>query len=358
MVSPSYHTLNEIISQPDAWTDALAELKRQEAALQAFFRQYQPQQLLYVGCGSPFFLARTASSISRALTGIDSQAHPSSDIWLFPDQTLSKGRSSAMVVISRSGETTEVMHAIERYREMGNQAVVAVTCYENSTLVKNVQLALLARAGQEVGLAQTRSFTSMLILTQGLIHTFAGKSLSSRFHDLPALGQALIEKYRAFAEQFGGGMHRFQRFFFLGGGSLYGLSCEIMLKMKEMSLSPSEAYHFLEFRHGPMSMVNSETLVVGFVSEAATTYETAVLTEMRQKGATVLAVTPAELPSESVDHQIHLPPGLTDLERGPLYLPVLHLMIYQHTLQKGLNPDLPHNLTAVIELDGAKNKHS
>jgi glutamine---fructose-6-phosphate transaminase (isomerizing) len=350
-MNTSYITLDEILSQPHAWQDALDELNRQSDMLRQLGQQ-QVDDLLFVGCGSPYFMARSAASMARALTGLPAEAHPASDIWLFPEQTLSANRSRLVVVISRSGETTETMRAVEKLSAQANQTIAAVTCYEASTLAKSIESVLLARAGQEVGLAQTRSFTSMLILTQSLIHAVGGRSLGTHMHSLPSLAQGMINQYGDFAEEFGRSMSkRFNRIFFLGGGALYGLACEAMLKMKEMSLSLSEAYHTMEFRHGPMSMANEETLIVGLVSENATAFETAVLSEMRQKGATVLAVTPTSLPAESADHQIVLPGGFSDVERGPLYLPVLHLIIYYHTVQKGLNPDLPHNLTAVINLD-------
>jgi glucosamine--fructose-6-phosphate aminotransferase (isomerizing) len=74
-----------------------------------------------------------------------------------------------------------------------------------------------------------------------------------------------------------------------------------MLKMKEMSLSYAEAYHFLEFRHGPMSMVNGSTLIVGLLSQAAYEHELALLREMRGLGARVLAITPNEIEAGEVD---------------------------------------------------------
>ena len=59
------------------------------------------------------------------------------------------------------------------------------------------------------------------------------------------------------------------KFFFLGSDALYGIACEAMLKMKEMSLAYSEAYHTLEFRHGPMSMVDgADSLVIGLITSA------------------------------------------------------------------------------------------
>jgi glucosamine--fructose-6-phosphate aminotransferase (isomerizing) len=119
---PTYHTLNEITQQPMAWEGALRELERQNLALHSLFQLHPTKQLLYVGCGSPYFLARSAASLSRALTGIDAQAHPGSNVWLFTAQTLVQAQDNLFVAISRSGETTEVMKAIEAYRAHGGAA--------------------------------------------------------------------------------------------------------------------------------------------------------------------------------------------------------------------------------------------
>jgi glucosamine--fructose-6-phosphate aminotransferase (isomerizing) len=124
-----------------------------------------------------------------------------------------------------------------------------------------------------------------------------------------------------------------------------------MLKMKEMSLSYAEAFQFLEFRHGPMSMVNGNTLIVGLLSETAFEHELRLLLEMRGLGAKVFAITPIDLSQHQVDHQVVLPAGYTDLERGALYLPLVQLMAFYHAVSKSLNPDQPHNLTAVVSLD-------
>src|SRR5690606_13567687 len=85
---------------------------------------------------------------------------------------------------------------------------------------------------------------------------------------------------------------RFQRVFYLGSGALYGLACEAMLKMKEMSLTHAEAFHTLEFRHGPKSMVDSETLIVGLL-DGQNEIELAVIEEMRALGATTITLSQA-----------------------------------------------------------------
>jgi glucosamine--fructose-6-phosphate aminotransferase (isomerizing) len=65
--------------------------------------------------------------------------------------------------------------------------------------------------------------------------------------------------------------------------------------MKEMSLSISKAFHFMEFRHSPMLMVNERALIVGLLAETARAYELAVLQEMRAPGAQTLALTELQL---------------------------------------------------------------
>ena len=73
------------------------------------------------------------------------------------------------------------------------------------------------------------------------------------------------------------------------------------MKMKEMSLSYSEAFHFLEFRHSPLSMVSPQTMIEGLVSGAALDSEAAVLAEMRALGAAVLAITAVTLPRQCAE---------------------------------------------------------
>ena len=143
-----------------------------------------------------------------------------------------------------------------------------------------------------------------------------------------------------------------QRFFFLGNGPLFGLACEAMLKMKEMSLSYSEAYHTLEFRHGPKSMADGSALVIGLLSPNGLAQELAVLSDMQVLGARRMAITEsaADLAPGAAGEQVFLQSGLSQANRIVLYLPVLQLLAYQRAMAKGLDPDGPRNLTAVVTL--------
>jgi glucosamine--fructose-6-phosphate aminotransferase (isomerizing) len=113
--------------------------------------------------------------------------------------------------------------------------------------------------------------------------------------------------------------------------------------MKEMTLTHSEPFHFLEFRHGPMSMVNQHAVVVGMLSDANRVHEEQVLSEMKMLGGTVASL-------GELDANVEFKSGIPESVRGVLYLPVLQLMAFYRSIAKELNPDRPQNLTAVVKL--------
>jgi glucosamine--fructose-6-phosphate aminotransferase (isomerizing) len=198
--------------------------------------------------------------------------------------------------------------------------------------------------GQEESMAQTRSFASMFVAVSVFCARMAGQDdLLEPMSKLPQAGDWLIDKYESFAKELGENLD-FDRFYFLGSGIRYGLACEANLKMKEMTLTNSEPFHFLEFRHGPMSMVNGNTVVVGMLSDANRFHEARVLAEMKMLGAAVAVL------GES-DADVELESQIPESVRGVLYLPVLQLMAFHRAVAKGLNPDRPNNLTAVVKLE-------
>jgi glucosamine--fructose-6-phosphate aminotransferase (isomerizing) len=160
---------------------------------------------------------------------------------------------------------------------------------------------------------------------------------------LPEVGNWVIGNYESYAKEIGENLS-FDRFYFLGSGIRYGLACETNLKMKEMTLTHSEPFHVLEFRHGPMSMVNEKAVVVGMLSDVNRVHEAKVLSEMKMLGGTVSSLGEA-------DADVSFKSQIPEQVRGVLYLPVLQLMAFYRSVAKGLNPDRPENLTAVIKLD-------
>jgi glucosamine--fructose-6-phosphate aminotransferase (isomerizing) len=251
--------------------------------------------------------------------------------------------SQLLVAISRSGTTTETVRAVEKFKKEKRGDVIVISNYDE-VLSQFGDVNIIIPNGQEESVAQTRSFASMFVAVTAMCARMAGRDdLVDAMSALPEAGHRLMRDFEPVAREIGENLN-FDRFYFLGSGIRYGLACEVNLKMKEMTLTHSEPFHFLEFRHGPMSMVNENTVVIGMVSESNLSHEKAVLNEMQALGGkiVVLAESDADVSFES---------QIPEQVRGVLYLPALQLMAYYRSLAKGLNPDRPTNLTAVIKLD-------
>lgn len=343
------HTYSEILSQPEVWAAALKHAGKAHTAWRSLLSNAK-RPLIFLGCGSTYYLALSIAALFRRLTAHPAIALPSGEFLYRREDFLGKRAPRSvrplMIVVSRSGETSESVRAAQQYREEGGH-VLAVTTRPASTLTTVAEETLLLPEAQEESVAQTRSFTSMFVGLNALAVLLGGhRTLWQRMQKtLPQAGKQVLERYASLAQQLGEDL-ALERFYFLGSGWQYGLASEASLKMKEISLSHSEPFHFLEFRHGPMSMVNEHTLIFGLLSDTATA-EAEVLQEMQKLGARLLSLgkAPAQV---AFDTQLPLEGG------GTLYLPVLQLTAYHRALAKGLDPDHPHNLQAVVTLDFSK----
>ncbi len=349
METKGQHTFNEIMSQPAIWAKVVESFYPTQATILGTWNELRPANVLFIGCGSTFYLSQAAASLFQGLTGVPAKACPSSELLLFPSMTLTQPGQTLLVAISRSGTTTETLEAVNRFRNMGGLAVWAISCYRESGLAQTSDLTLLAESAHEHSIAQTRSFSSMLLLAKALAATVAGEDVSI-LDGLPNVLRQLMEQYESLARQLGSRVD-LERIFFLGSGLQYGIANEAMLKMKEMSLTNSEAFHFLEFRHGPMSMANEQALVVGLVSDKARAHEEQVLSQMKGLGAWIFGLNTTDHSSchDLVRFRLAAPPWAL----LALYLPLLQFMAYYRAISKGLDPDNPNNLEAVVSLDSA-----
>ena len=332
-----FATYREIKSQTEAWAQALDVICKVQLPNADNY-----DQVIFTGCGSTYYLSLASAALYQVLTGRVSRAIPGGEL-LLNTKTILANKKILLAAISRSGTTTETVKAVEKFKADKHGDVLVISNYDE-VLSHMADINIVIPKGQEESVAQTRSFASMYVAATGFAARMAGRNdLLDRMPSLPETGERLIQKFEHAARQIGENLD-FDRFYFLGSGIQYGLACEVNLKMKEMTLTHSEPFHFLEFRHGPMSMVNEKAVVVGLVSESNFNHEKAVLNEMQAFGGKTVA-----LGESGVD--IAFDSGIPEGVRGVLYLPVVQLMAFYRSLAKGLNPDRPNNLSAVINLD-------
>jgi glucosamine--fructose-6-phosphate aminotransferase (isomerizing) len=346
-------TLREILSQPQAWEESLHRFKSSPALDKILAATAARTEWLFVGCGTSFYLAEAAAASWNLLTGMPARAVAASDILLFPTLSLPRTADLQAVVISRSGSTSEAVRAATFLRSVKRVATLGVTCSPDSPLESVCELTIQLSSAEEKSIVMTRSFTSMLLVLQYLAAVKSGaaaacaslEAIAGRFES--ALSP-LSERLETFTEK-----HSFADYVFLGQGPFQGIVHEASLKLTEMSCSYSQAYHTLEFRHGPKAIVSPATCLTFFISESGKAAECEVLAEMKELGGIVVAV--CNRANETIrsssdlilEFDLDLPEFAT---LAPSIVPA-QLMGCYAGIKKGLNPDSPRNLSRVVLLD-------
>ena len=253
-----------------------------------------------VGCGTSHYIARAYAARREAAAVGETDAFAASE---FPPR-----RSyDAVVAISRSGTTTEVLQVLER---TGTGATsVVLTAERDAPAVSAADRSVVLDFADERSVVQTRFATSAL----ALLRAHLGEDLSG----------AVADAERALEADLPAGLERFDRFVFLGHGWTVGIAEEAALKLREAALASTEAYPAMEYRHGPISLADERSLAWILASP-----DPAVADDVAATGATVREASMDPMAELVLVHRVAM--ALADA--------------------RGLDPDHPRNLTRSVVL--------
>lgn len=349
---PGEHTLSEILSQPQIWSETEAQL-RESRLLERFAGLYSPRSpWLFVGCGSSYYLSRLIAALWTKHFYIPATGVPASELLFAPEETLRRLGAEQIVLMSRSGETTEVLRAAEILQKHKTVQTLGVTCNAQSPLETLCTHTFKLNWADEKSTVMTRSFTAILLAFQRLGLQFVGDDqFSAALDRLPQQGQAWLDKHARKIREFAA-RKKFKDYVFLGQGAHYWLTQEAGLKVTEMSSSYAQVYHSMEFRHGPRSIAGPDTLITFYISEAAAAEEELLVKELKQLGAATCVIANRATPElkKHSDLLIELALDGPEFARYPVTAIPAHLLGTAIGLRKGLNPDAPKNLTRAVVL--------
>jgi fructoselysine-6-P-deglycase FrlB-like protein len=296
---PSRHVSTEIADQPTAWARA-AKLGPTEHVRQAL--PERGQRVAVIGCGTSYFMAQSFAYLRERSGDGETDAFPASE---FPT-----GRSyEALVALTRSGTTTEVLRLLESVQSETRPRTVAITADPSTPVVELADHHVILDFADEKSVVQTRFATTSLALWRAWL----GEDLTA----VVTQGQAALTDplpRRAIDSS---------QFTFLGSGMSVGIANEAALKLREASQSWTESYSAMEFRHGPISVVGRSSTVWIFGPPPP-----GLLEDLRATGAYV--------ESSGLD-------PMADLIRAQLLAVTL-------ADAKGLNPDEPRHLSRSVLL--------
>jgi glucosamine--fructose-6-phosphate aminotransferase (isomerizing) len=279
--------------------------------------------------------------------------------WRYRNPVLTK--DTLVVGISQSGETRDTIHAIRLAREHGARTV-AITNMMGTQITQEVEKVLYTRAGLEMSVAATKTFTAQVALLYLLglkladvRRTLPGEEIARLLAEVDALPgkiSAYLNGHHPIEEI---AQRHYRKPFFLYLGRHIGLPVclEGALKLKEISYIPTEAYSAGEMKHGPIALLDPETPVVCIATESHV-YDKVVsnIQEVRARGAEVIAI--ATDGNEDIQHHaddvIYVPRTHPFLQ-APLAVIPLQLLAYRIARLRGLNVDQPRNLAKTVTVE-------
>ncbi|MBA2381497.1 MAG: SIS domain-containing protein, partial [Chloroflexi bacterium] len=222
------------------------------------------ERIVVTGAGSSFYLAQAVAAAARQSTHRPYSAAPLSEILLRPGGVLLAGAlvTQPVIVISRSGSTSEAVRVVEEMRALGHPTI-AVTCRAESPMANLADVSLVSPAGDEEAIVMTRSFASMLALLLRLVADVASDSeLAADLDQMPGHWPEAQAAADVGARL---GATDWSRIVILGGGGAAPIAVEWALKLTETTQVPTFSCEPLEFRHGPISLCEPGVLVVALL---------------------------------------------------------------------------------------------
>jgi len=320
------------------------------------------RRIVILACGTAYHAGVAGRYVIEEWARVPVE-HDIASEWRYRNPVLDK--NTLVIGISQSGETRDTIDAMVLARKQGARTM-AITNMMGSQITREVDSVLYTRAGLEMGVAASKTFTAQV----ALLYLIALKLAQVRetlpkdeIESLIAEVQLLPEKIAQFLQDADDGVHpiddiaerHYDKPFFLYLGRNIGLPIclEGALKLKEISYIPTEAYSAGEMKHGPIALLDSETPVV-VVATDSHVYDKVVsnIQETRARGAQVIAI--ATDGNEDIQHHaddvIYVPKTNEYLQAVLAVLP-LQLLAYRIARLRGLNVDQPRNLAKTVTVE-------
>ncbi len=269
-------------------------------------------------------------------------------------------KNTLFITISQSGETADTLAALRGAKEAGYLGSLCICNVPESSLVRESDVALMTRAGPEIGVASTKAFTTQLVAFRLLTLAFARrrgmtsereKALVDELHALPRQVEVVLELSDAIQEMANGFAEK-ENALFLGRGVFYPIALEGALKLKEISYIHAEAYPAGELKHGPLALVDEDMPVVCALPDDVLLEKVlSNLQEVRARGGELFLFSDRTVNIE-LDHYQNL--TLDDIfpTTAPIVYSIpLQLLSYHVAVLKGTDVDQPRNLAKSVTVE-------
>jgi glucosamine--fructose-6-phosphate aminotransferase (isomerizing) len=339
--------LKEIHEQPQVARELLHLLDGSPEVVNLVEKMKKARHLYFIACGTSYHAALIGSVYFAQLAG--RAAIPVLAPQFSAQYAPAVGYEDVGVFVSQSGETKDVLNALEMAESRG-MACYGLANVIGSTLTKATSFCLPLCCGYEISVPATKTFTNQVVTFLYLAYRMTGRD-THELERIPELMEATMDAIDSQVESIARDINKWNDMYCLGYGATYPIALEGALKLKEITYAHCEGMLSTEFKHGPLSAVSKGFPIIFVAGPNDVPLIISGVNEVKVRGAhTIVIAEDDPRLRANADDVIALPKS--DVNISPLLgvLP-LQMLSYHMSVMRGFDPDFPRNLSKTLTVD-------
>lgn len=304
----------------------------------------------FLGCGSSYSICKSSEASYRIRTCMPANSFAAGDLLINHAAYEKLMKDTLLVIPSRSGSTSEVVLAAKSLVEETGTACISICARKDSELSHIQSLCLEIPWAFDESVCQTGTVTNLYLANLLLIGIIINDvPLLRDLDSVINMGDSYIKQVNPTIEKIVE-CEEWEKVIVLADSELAGIAEEGALAFNEICRLPSNYYHVLDVRHGPMVLVDNATLAIVMCSPDDFSYQKDLVCDLKSRGAVVVTVSDGQNTSWGSDYSITVPSFANYGVYGIPFIFVPQLLSYYKALKRGVNPDAPEGLNPWIKL--------
>ncbi|MBQ6335128.1 MAG: glutamine--fructose-6-phosphate transaminase (isomerizing) [Erysipelotrichaceae bacterium] len=338
-------TLRGRLTEDDVVVDELDELDLDWKDL---------KRVYFVACGTAYHACLSAAMQMQHLTSLNVYCFPASE-FRYGEPYLDK--KCLCIFVSQSGETADTIAAV-KLAVQAKARTIGIVNVLGSSMSRMTDICLYTCAGPEISVASTKAYTTQLVLLNCLVLAIckridgskADRKMIAELKNLPDLIRDVL-KYDEQIKKLAKLLSDKNDVYFIGRQHDYPVALEGSLKLKEISYIHADAYYAGELKHGPIALIEKDTVVIAVATEAKIAAKTiSNIQETLARGSKVILLTSDQIETEGFEHVIRLKTISQALMPVEIII-ILQLFAYHTAVMKGCDIDKPRNLAKSVTVE-------
>lgn len=349
----AHNMLKEIYEIPSAINNLLKRYYTKNKIIKTFPKDFfkHIKAIHFVGCGTAYHAGCVGKFLFEKFD-FQSEAYIASEL-IYDKKQIDK--NALYIFVSQSGETTDTINALKKVKNNGGKTL-AVVNVENSSITAESDFVLYTFAGNELAIASTKAFNNQIALLYLLVFAILENTNLQNFKNYYKKGVSNImqlfkldfSSFELQAEKLAKKYVNTSKIYLIGRGFDFLLALEGALKLKEITYLPCQGYPTGELKHGPISSVDNNTLIICFnLQEKTKETNYGIVKEVKNKGAKTLIITKFKTTELEIADFVFVPKA-EDIFMPLISIVPVQMLAYFLSLELGNNPDKPRYLSKAV----------